>query len=92
MANGLEYMDEGNMTPILTPIITGPTAVTFLQDLTFYFKFASLSVSSLPAVPGSSSDININISDLVKSLSHVQQSLTQHLDAHRMQSQLDSWL
>ena len=55
---------------------------------TLYFQ--SLSVSSLPAVPGSSSDINV--SDLVTSLSHVQRPLTQHLDAHKVQSQLDSWI
>jgi len=81
IANDLESTDEGDMVSIPMPIIT----VTFLQDLTFYFQ--SLSVSSLPAVPGSSPEINI--SDLIKSLSHVQRSLTQHLDA---QSQLDSWL
>ena len=64
------------------------TFASYFQDLTLYFQ--SLSVSSLPAVPGSSSDINI--SNLVTSLSHVQRSLTQHLDTHKIQSQLDSWL
>jgi len=85
IANDLESTDEGDMVSISIPIITDSTAVTFLQDVTFYFQ--SLSVSSLPAVPG-----EINISDLIKSLSHVQRSLTQHLDAHKTQFQLDSWL
>ena len=88
MTNDLESIDDDDITSIPVPLITGSTAVLFLPDLTLYFQ--SLSVSSLPAVPGSSSDINI--SDLVTSLSHAQRSLAQHLDAHKTQSQLDSWL
>ena len=55
---------------------------TRVQDLIFYFQ--SLSFFSLPAVPRSSPETNI--SDLIKSLSRVQRSLTQHLDAHKTQS------
>jgi len=83
IANDLESTDEGDMISIQIQII-----FLLLQDLTFYFQ--SLSVSSLPAVPRSSPETNI--SDLIKSLSRVQRSLTQHLDAHKTQSQLDSWL
>ena len=90
MANDLESMDEDDMTSTPASVITGPTAIIFLQDLTLYFQ--SLSVSSLPAVLGRWSSSNINVSELVTSLSHVQRSLTQHLDAHKIQSQLDSWL
>ena len=53
-----------------------------VEDLS---SFQSLSVSSLPAVPGSFSDINISV--LVTSRSHVQR---QHLDAHKIRSQLDT--
>ena len=54
MANDLESIDEDETISIPAPLITGPTAVVFLQDLTLYFQ--SLSVSSLPAsaIPGSS--------------------------------------
>jgi len=54
-------------------IITSSAAVTFLQDLTFYFQ----NHFQFPPVPGSPPEINI--SDLIKPLSHVQRSLTQHL-------------
>jgi len=79
------YLYQYQLLPVLRS-----TAVTFLQDLIITFYLQSLSVSSLPAVPGPSPEINV--SDLIKSLSHVQRSLTQHLDAHKLQSQLDSWL
>ena len=51
-ASIIPFMDGGGMTSTLTPTITSPTAVTFLQDLGLTFYFQSLSVSSLPAVPG----------------------------------------
>jgi len=38
IANDLESTDEGDMVSIPIPIITSSTAVTFLQDLTFYFQ------------------------------------------------------
>jgi len=38
IANDLESTDEGDMVSIPIPIITGSAAVTFLQDLTFYFQ------------------------------------------------------
>ena len=59
---------------------------------TLHFTFNHFQLSHFQLYPGLL--LRFNISDLIKSLSHVQRSLTQHLDAHKTQSQLDigSWL
>ena len=84
MDNDLESLYEGDIS--LTPP-PGLTALTFLEDLSHYFR--SLPISLLPSVPGTPST---NISDLVKLLSTTRQSLHQHLESQKKQSNLDGWV
>ena len=89
MDNDLESLYEGDISLTPPPIINGLTALTCLDDLSQYFR--SLSISLLPSVPGTPSS-GTNISDLVKVLSTTRQSLHQHLESQKKQSNLDGWV
>ena len=81
--NDLESLYDDPPPP--PSIVSGPTAINFLQELGHYFQ----SVTTLPAVPGSA---EINISDLAKSLACTGRSLRQHVEAHKKQNTLDKCL
>ena len=69
MDNDLESLYEGDISLTPPPIINRLTALTFLEDLSHYFR--SLAISLLPSVPGT---LGTNISDLVKCV-YVKQSV-----------------
>ena len=61
MNNDLESLYESDISLTPPPVINGLTTLTFLEDLSHYFR--SLPISLLPAVPGTPG------TDLVKLLS-----------------------
>ena len=74
---------------LLKPIITSTTAISFLNELGHYLQ--ALPVGYF-AVLGSGSASEINISDFAKSLTYLQKSLIEYVEANKKQNTLDSWL
>ena len=71
--------DDDSSSP--QPLITSTTAISYLNELGHYLH--ALPVATLPAVLGSGSGSEINISDFAKSLTYLQKSLTEYVEANK---------